>query len=266
MEEARQLYKAGKLRDAISAMTEEVRKNPTDHARRGFLSELLCIAGDVDRADKQLQAVTAQQPSVAVGVSLVRQLIRAERHRRDFFEQGRVPEVIEPPSESMRLQLEASILLRQGQAEAASEKLARAEELRPRVRGTRGGALFEDFRDLDDLVGGHFEVLTSTGKYYWIPIARVESYEPRPPENALDLNWLPVEMDVRGGPEGLVYLPTVYTGATPVEEDEFLLGRATDWKELPGGAVLGRGQRCFLVGEEDVNALALGSVMFEVAE
>jgi hypothetical protein len=41
--DARELYRAGQLAAEITAMNEEVRTCSTP--RRGFLSELLCIAG-----------------------------------------------------------------------------------------------------------------------------------------------------------------------------------------------------------------------------
>ena len=49
-ETARDLYTAGKLAEAIEAATAEVRSRPTDHSARGFLAELLCLSGDIERA------------------------------------------------------------------------------------------------------------------------------------------------------------------------------------------------------------------------
>ena len=51
---ATELYKAGKLSEAIQAIGAEVRENPTDVRRRTFLFELLCFAGEFDRAEKHL--------------------------------------------------------------------------------------------------------------------------------------------------------------------------------------------------------------------
>ncbi|MDQ2667033.1 MAG: tetratricopeptide repeat protein, partial [Gemmatimonadota bacterium] len=54
---ARELFKAGRLDDAIEALGVEVRDNPTDAQRRAFLFELLCFAGNYDRAEKQLTVI-----------------------------------------------------------------------------------------------------------------------------------------------------------------------------------------------------------------
>ena len=118
-----ELYTAGQLTEAIDAMSEEVKGNPTDQTRRGFLAELLCVAGDLERADKQLDVLSKQDPQAAVGFGLLRQLVRAEQARQQFYSEGRVPEFIVPPDEHLRSYLEASILLRDNQPGQAAERL-----------------------------------------------------------------------------------------------------------------------------------------------
>ena len=49
---AQSLFKAGRLGDAIGALSAELRDNPTDAQRRTFLFELLCFAGSFDRAEQ----------------------------------------------------------------------------------------------------------------------------------------------------------------------------------------------------------------------
>jgi type VI secretion system protein ImpE len=260
--DAAELYRAGQLQRAIEAATAAVKEKPADLVRRGFLAELLCIVGNFDRADAQLEIVGNQQPKAVVGVSLLRQLIRAARSRQEFFAAGRVPDVLKHPSDSMRLRLEAWAVHRSGDHARAAELLQAAEAARPAAAGQRNGAPFADLRDLDDLLAGVVEVMTSTGKYYWVPIEHVVRLAPRKPERPIDLLWLPAEMSVRGGPDGVVYLPCVY-GDTPADAgDTLLLGRATEWIDGPGGVVRGRGQRMFLVGDQDLSILDLGELVF----
>jgi type VI secretion system protein ImpE len=95
-----------------------------------------------------------------------------------------------------------------------------------------------------------FEVLTSNGKYYWIPVDRVESIEFRPPQRPRDLLWRRARMIVHDGPDGEVYLPALYAGSHAAAEDGLRLGRATDWAGGQGRPVRGSGQRTFLVGDE----------------
>lgn len=260
--DAAELYRVGQLQQAIEEATAAVRSKPADLVRRGFLAELLCIAGSLDRADAQLEIVTNQQPKAAVGVSLLRQLIRAARSRQEFFQAGRVPDVLKHPSETMRLSLEAWAVTRSGDRVRAADLLRAAEGSRPAAPGRMGDATFGDLRDLDDLFAGVVEVLTSTGKYYWVPIEHIVRMAPRRPERPIDLIWLPAEMTVRGGPDGVVYLPTVYGNTQAADGDALLLGRSTEWDEAPEGIVRGRGQRMFLVGDRDLSLLEIGEVTF----
>src|SRR6266567_6897351 len=87
----RELYQAGRLSDAIKALSAELRDNPTDVKRRTFLFELLCFAGEYERADKQLEVLAQAGPQSEMGVLLYRSALFAERQRQDVFERGEFP-------------------------------------------------------------------------------------------------------------------------------------------------------------------------------
>ena len=260
---AKDLYTAGSLADAIDAAVEEVKKAPTDVGLRGFLCELFCFSGDLERADKQLDAMGVQDPEATVAISLFRHLVRAEQARQQFFAEGRVPDLIDKPSERIQLHLQASIRLREGQPAEAAELLQKAEEERAPVGGVCNGEPFDDLRDLDDLTSSIFEVLTSTGKYYWIPIERVELVEFHKPERPRDLLWRRAHMVVRGGPDGEVYLPMLYPGSDAESDDRVRLGRFTDWRSGDGGPVRGVGQRMFLAGDKERTVLELEEITID---
>ena len=59
---AKALYQAGKLNEAIQALNAEIRENPTDAQRRVFLFELLCFAGDYDRATQEIRRALELDP------------------------------------------------------------------------------------------------------------------------------------------------------------------------------------------------------------
>jgi type VI secretion system protein ImpE len=258
---AHELFRAGKLGEAIEAMNAEVRSHPADPDRRGFLADLLCIAGNFDRADVQLDAITKILPGSVASMALVRQLVRAEQWRQQCFLEGRVPEFLEVPDARLQMHLRALVLLREGDQVGAAELLAAAEAERVAPRGTCGGQPFGEFRDCDDVTSSVFEVLTSTGKYYWIPFERVERIEFRGIERPRDLIWRRAGMTVRGGPDGEVYLPAVYA---PAPADEVArLGRSTEWSE--DEPVRGVGLRLFLVDDEPVPMTDLREIVFEAA-
>jgi type VI secretion system protein ImpE len=257
---AKELLEAGQLRDAIKAMTDEVKRNPTDVQRRGLLAELLCVGGSLERADAQLEVIVQQDPKAAVSVALLRQLIRAATARHDFYASGRLPEFLDQPPAHVQRCVEASIHIREKRLAEAMRLLAEAEEQRPRATGTCNGRPFDDLRDLDDLTAGVFEVLTSTGKYYWIPVERVRSIEFRAPERPRDLIWRRAAMSVASGPDGEVFLPGTYCPDGGEADERALLGRITEWRGGDGAPMRGVGQVCFLVGEESVPIMQMETV------
>jgi type VI secretion system protein ImpE len=258
--DAKEHFKAGNLAEAVAAATEDVKRHPNDLSRRGFLGELLCFVGDFQRADLQLDAIGHQDPQMALGISMFRQLIRAEQARQQFHAEGRLPEYLDQPAPHLKRHLEASISVREGRAQEAAALLEQAEAERPKPGGACNGRAFDDFRDVDDLTSSFFEVLTSNGKYYWIPVERVQLIEFHAPERPRDLLWRRVHMIVRDGPDGEVFLPVLYPGTCAESDDRLRLGRMTDWRGGDGAPVRGVGQRLFLVGEEGVSIMELQKI------
>jgi type VI secretion system protein ImpE len=258
---AANLFRAGKLNDAIATAQTVLRKAPTDLGARVLLAELLAFAGNLERADVILDAASTIDPSAALVVAEFRQLVRADMARRQLFRDGRVPEFLGEPTETQRLQLAALVALRAGDLAGAAQLVANAEANRPQTPGQHNGTAFDDLRDVDDLLAGSVEVLTTTGKYYWIPTERLISVTFHPPKRPRDLLWRRASMSVDQGPDGDVYIPAVYAGDDTMTEAQ-RLGRETDWREADGGPVRGLGQRVFLLGEEDVAIMELGSLTF----
>jgi type VI secretion system protein ImpE len=254
---AKEHYQAGNLREAVAAATAEVKQHPSDTSKRGLLCELLCFAGEFQRADAQLDAIGQQDPQSMLGVAMLRQLIRAEQARQECFGQGRVPEFLDQPPEYIQRHLEAWICLREGKAGEAAELLDEADRQRPRLPGVCDGQPFDDIRDIDDLTASLFEVLTSNGKYYWIPMESVELVEFRPPERPRDLLWRRVRMVVRDGSDGEVFIPTLYVGSHAESDDRVRLGRLTDWRGGQAEPIRGIGQRMYAVGDQDRGVLEL---------
>jgi type VI secretion system protein ImpE len=255
-------FQAGRLQQAVDAALADVKKHPSDTDRRGLLAELLCFVGDWERADKQVDTLGHQDPKAIVGLSLIRQLIRAEVTRKECFQDGRPPELLSEPTPNLTMSLEALVAIRAGDRAQAAQILAEAEQQRPAMAGTCGDQRFADFRDLDDLTAGVFEVLTSTGKYFWIPIERVQSIVFQPPKRPRDLLWRQAEMTVEDGPYGDVYLPALYFGSSQEQDDQLRLGRGTDWTGGDGEPMRGRGQRMFLAGDDATPIMQLTTIEF----
>jgi type VI secretion system protein ImpE len=266
--EAGRLFREGKLGEAVAAANAAVRKAPTDVASRVLLAELLLFAGGVERIDVVLDACADLDPSAAIVVAEFRQLLRGEIARRQLFSEGRVPEFLGEPTEAQRLALAALVASRAGEMAEAARLAAQAEEARIHPSGSMGQATFDDMRDADDLLATCFEVLTTTGKYFWIPPERVATLECQPMKRPRDLFWRRATMHVSGGPEGEVYLPTTYPPVPGAAEpgDALRLGRATDWLRLgEDGPTRGLGAVTLLVGEEPMTWLEMGPITFRPA-
>src|SRR6185437_7208861 len=100
------------------------------------------------------------------------------------------------PTETQRLQLAALVAFRAGDLAEALRQAQAAEAARPHTPGKNGDAAFDDMRDADDLLAGSFEVLTTTGKYFWIPAERVQVLEFHAPKRPRDLMWRRASMSV----------------------------------------------------------------------
>jgi type VI secretion system protein ImpE len=260
---AGELFKAGRLRDAVAEQTQAVRQQPNDSGRRSFLAELLCFTGELSRAELQLDAIAQQDPEAVLAVGQYRQLVHAEQARQQFYTNGRLPEFLEPPSPVFQLHLEASIRIREGEAAEAVALLARAEEQRVKVTGKCDGQALEDWRDLDDLSASFLEILATNGNYYWVPIDRVERLLFVAPSRPRDLLWRHAQLTVRGGVDGEVFVPVLYPGTHADSDDSLRLGRGTDWRGGDGTPVRGVGQRTFLIGGDARAILDIKEITLE---
>ncbi|MBX3421657.1 MAG: hypothetical protein KF752_08885 [Pirellulaceae bacterium] len=259
--EALKLFNQGALAAAITSAQEVVRNHPTQHRARETLADLLCIEQQLDRADKHLESIVLQQPQSSVNALLSRQLIRAETSRREVWSQGRMPEFVGEPGDCCRQTLAALVAFRNNEPARAVEILQAVEDSIPTLIGTCNGQEYEGFRDLDDLCLGIVEVLTSTGKYFWIPTSRITSMQFSPPTGPRDLLWRECHMQVVDGPDGVVYVPAIYIHTT-TEDPQALLGRTTNWLEEAGRPTTGMGQRMFMIGDQDLGIMEINELQF----
>ena len=227
----KELFQAGKLNEAVTALGAEVRDNPTDVRRRTFLFELLCFQGEYDRAEKHLHVLADAGPDAQMGAVLYFSALHAERVRHDLFARKEYPSA--PVSENSR-------------------------------GGTLNGNPFESIEDADPRIGARLE-LFAAGAYLWIPLEHIESIEMQPPRRLRDLLWIPAL--VRTGPAfrgtelGEVLLPVLSPFSWRQADDNLRLGRSTDWQEVDGQNVP-FGQRMFSVDGEDIPILEIRKVEF----
>jgi type VI secretion system protein ImpE len=257
----KELFEAAKLREAIGQVTREVKTNPGDTSLRTFLFELLCFAGDWERAEKQLDVIGHQSVQAEMGVMIYRANIKAEHERRRLFSEGVQPHFLKEPPAYIDLQIAALNHLRQGELTEARGALDRAEEERPAISGKLDGEEFQDFRDYDDFVAPVLEVIVKD-KYVWLPLEQIKSIKIAPPRQLRDLLWASARVEALDGTIGEVYVPSLYAGTSEYPDDQARLGRLTDWQQISDDIYRTVGLRMFRVGDEDKTLFEARSVEF----
>ena len=264
MTQAKELFAAGKLNEAIEELLRAVKANPSDAASRTFLFELSCFAGDWERAERQLDVVGHQSAQAELGVMVYRSNIKAEQERRRVFAEGAQPHFLNEPPAYIDLQIEALKQLSQGRNAEARASLDRAEEERPAIVGKLNGQDFQDFRDYDDRLGGVIELIVKD-KYVWLPIEQIRHLEISPPKQLRDMLWASARVEALDGTIGEVYVPTLYPNSSDSDNDQARLGRMTDWKQVSEDLYSAVGLRLFLVDGEDKSLFEAQSVDFAQA-
>lgn len=221
---AKELYQAGKLDAAIQAVIAELRDNPGDARRRTFLFELLCFAGEYDRAAKHLAVLASEGPDAATGALLYQAALAAEQTRREMFTKAEFPPALPPEA----------------------------------IRGKINGQPFESLEDADPRIGARFEIFAA-GDYMWLPLMHVASIQMEAPKRLRDLLWAPAL--VRTGPSfqdrefGEVLTPVLSPFTFRHPDDAVRLGRSSVWSEEDGG--IPYGQKMLLVDGEEFPLLEL---------
>lgn len=252
------LFQSGDLSGALAMATDAVRSRPTDVPARSLLCEFLCYAGELERAEKQLDAVLQSDPQTMNGVSLLKHLIRSELSRREVYRLGRVPDFVAMPTEPQKKRLEAMLCLRTGHVEDARRLCDEAAEMDPELSGQLNDQPFTGVRDLDDLLGPTLEVFTATGKYYWIGFEQITSLEFNPVEHLTDMLWRSASIETVGDVNGRIHVPALYEGSEASSDQRIRIGRATEWVQATSNSpVRGSGQREFLVGDDVVSIMEI---------
>jgi type VI secretion system protein ImpE len=249
---AQELLKAGRLREAVAAQTEEVKAHPSDPDRRLVLFTLLCFAGELERAQVHLEAATLSDDGMRGGASVYHSLLAAEYERRKVYREGASPVFPPDPPPVLELRLEALRALRAGDAAAAERTLERAAEQAVSLRGKLGGEAFDGLRDYDDVLGQVLEVYAG-GRCLWLPMERIRRLEIATPDHQLDLLWAQAELEDTDGEQASVYLPVLYEGSAEHGDDAVRLGRSTEWIDQGNSVYRGAGQKVLfaLRGEEE---------------
>ena len=262
VEQAKELVQGGSLHAAIERVTQAVKATPTDGRLRTVLFELLCFAGDWDRAEKQLDVIGHQDAKMEIGVVTYRSLIAGEKARRRVFEQGVEPHFFQEPPPYIDLQLRALMERQQGLSEAASKTLEEAMTQWPKLRGTINGRPFEEFRDCDDTLGPVLEVLVRD-QYVWLPVEQITRVEFQAPTRLRDTLWVEARIETKDHSLAHVVVPALYGRSSEQSDERVKLGRMTDWLALGNNRFQGIGQRMYWVDGSEESLLGIREIHIE---
>jgi type VI secretion system protein ImpE len=235
MTKAKDLFAAGRVSDAIAVLGSWLRDNPGDVSQRTFLFELLCFAGQYDRAEKQLSVLSQGGKEAELGATMYYAALHAEKERNELFRSQAFP-----PTQ-------------------ASDQLS----------GTLNGKPFTSFRDADPDIGARLEVYAA-GAYLWIPFRHISSIAQDPPKHLRDIMW-PTAI-VMTGPSfkvtelGQVIIPAIYPFSWRDSDESVWLGRETVCGADEEGREYPSGQKIFLVDGEEVPLLEVRTLEFQAAE
>jgi type VI secretion system protein ImpE len=247
--DADEFLTAGDLKHATERAQHDVRSRPLDLRSRMFLFELLCFAGQWDRAALQLDALEhLSAESSARDSALCRELLNAQVERDRFLSDGKPPRFFIEPPPTVSATFDIWARIRAGDLAEAVSLMEQAQAGQLPLRGRIGEAHFEDFRDSDDALSGVLEAF-DRGDYYWIPWEDIQYLDVPTPLSLRDLIWAPSRIALAQGILGQIYLPCLYPGTASHTDDLIRLGRKTDWVDAGCGLSRGVGLKTFLADE-----------------
>jgi type VI secretion system protein ImpE len=215
----RELVRAGKLSEALSAMVADVRGHPADVGKRTFLFELLCLAGQYERAEKHLNLLAQGTPDTEFGALLYRSALAAQRQREALIDSGDYPGT---------------------------------DSVKPSSSGQLNGRPFASLEDLDPRIGPRLEIFVA-GEYVWLPFEHIGSVHMAAPRYLRDTLWAVAAVQTgpafQGQSFGEVLIPMLAPFSWRHERDDVKLGHATDWKQ-EGDRLIPFGQKLLVVDEE----------------
>ena len=253
---AEQLIGEGNLAEALKALQDAVRKDPSNAKYRVFLFQLLAVQGNWSRALNQLNVAAELDASTLPMAQTYREALQCEALRAEIFSGKRAPLVFGEPAPWQVMMIEA---LHAATPEQAAQMRATALEQAPATAGSINGERFEWLAETDARLGPVLEAVVN-GRYYWIPFHRLQKIEIEAPTDLRDTVWTAATLTTANGGEVVALIPTRYNETIASTDGALLLARRTEWTE----AGYGLGQRMFATDVADYALMDVRSIEFDV--
>jgi type VI secretion system protein ImpE len=261
VQHADQRLREGDLDGARADLMEAVRSAPGDPRARMFLFQLLCVAGEWDKARRQLETLAQISPEARMLSVAYGQAIEAEKVRSEIFAgRGQAP-ILAGGGWATGI-AQALELFANDEVAAGEAARARALDAAPDTPGELDGTRFEWVADADARFGPCFEAIVG-GRYGLIAFDAVKRIASEGPRDLRDMVWYPVEIALRQGTSAAALLPARYPGSERSADGSHRLARSTGWEERPDGA-LGIGQHLWMFSDgEERGLLSVRTLTFD---
>ena len=257
--EAEDHLRNGQLDEALASVQARVRSAPGDAPLRICLFEVLSAMGQWERALQQLTVLEGMGSQQLLFARVYQAVIQSELMRRDIFAGARSPLVFGEPEPWVSFLLEANQLLGKGEFSGAAELRDRALAEAPAIPGKINGADFAWLADADQRLGPMLELILE-GRYFWVPLSRIQRIEVEPPKQLRELLWKGATFVWVNGGQANGLIPVRYPGTESAADGPLRLGRRTEWAEQPGGPSIGLGQRLLATDVADYPLLEVRTV------
>lgn len=260
MQNADELLRAGDLDGARAVLVETVRTEPANIQARMFLFQFLALAGEWEKARRQLSTIAqmsgeAQMLAVAYGQAIDAELERAQVYAGTVVARQHVA------SDWANGVTEAIHHFVNGRVAQGNDARDAAFEAAPDTPGELNGEAFDWIADADGRFGPCFEAIIA-GKYGLQAFDQVERIKCDGPSDLRDILWYPVQIAFRSGQSVAAMLPARYPDTEFSALAEEKLARATSWIDRDWGQV-GCGQHLWSLSDEtDHGLLSLRTLSF----
>ncbi len=262
------------LQEVIDDIRSQIKSIPTKADLRAYLVQLLCLQGEWNAALKQLSPWQALTPIAEPTITLLSQLIEAEKQRVHAFTGKKLPSLVTSLTPYLELLVKAIRHDINGEMELAFTTRNQAYDLALPISGTivlhqKGkdeiSYSFNWLADGDNRFGPICELIIN-GKYCWLPFSNIQRILFQEPICTTDLLWRHACITLHDGQEHVCQIPARYPLDKLTKDQPLLIGQRTEWLPLDNHETYyrGLGQRMYISDEFEFPIMEVKSLTFDV--
>ena len=258
------LIAAGQPADALKSLQERVREKPQDAKLRTFLFQLLCVLGQWDRAQAQLELCGQLDHATLAMVNTYREALKCEVVREAVFAGKTTPMIFGQPQTWVASLVEALQADARGDVDLAAKLRGDALAAAPATAGTLDETPFVWIADADSRLGPVLEAVVN-GRYVWVPFAALAKVNIEAPADLRDMVWAPAHLTLANGGDTVALVPSRYAGSGGEADGALQLSRKTEWIEIGPEQYRGVGQRVVITSAAELGLLEVREVVLHAA-